>query len=223
MARPIKCEMVKAILFDLDGTLLNTSADICKTLNESLSLFALPRVTLEDTIKFIGNGAKKLIVRAVGNNVDYIERVYADYVVRFAQCGNSSTTLYDGEREFLIAAKRAGIKFAIITNKPQNATEIVCKQLLSEFGFDLIIGMSNKFVLKPDPESTLYAIKELGVNRDECLFLGDGETDVLTAKNAGITGISALWGYRDRSTLESFGAVNFVNSYAEIYKYVLNN
>lgn len=215
--------MVKAILFDLDGTLLNTSVDIYKTLNESLSVFGLPEVSLDDTIKFIGNGAKKLIVRAVGDKTEYIERVYSDYIVRFAKCGNAATTLYDGESEFLITAKKAGIKLAIITNKPQNATEVVCKQLLSEYGFDYIIGMSDRFALKPAPESTLYVMKQLNVNKEDCLFLGDGETDVLTAKNAGIIGVSALWGYRDRQTLESFGAVNFVNNYGELYNFIFDN
>lgn len=215
--------MVKAILFDLDGTLLNTSVDICNTLNESLSLFGLPRVSLENTIKFIGNGAKQLIVRAVGEKTNYIERVFSDYVVRFAACGNASTTLYEGEKQFLLAAKRAGIKLAVITNKPQNATDVVCKQFLSEFGFDFIIGMSDRFALKPNPESTLYVMTQLGVNKEEYIFVGDGETDVLTAKNAGITGVSALWGYRDRKTLENNGAVNFANNYDELYKFVFNN
>ncbi len=215
--------MIKAILFDLDGTLLNTSIDIYKTLNESLSVFNLPKVTLADTIKFIGNGAKKLIVRAVGDKEEYIERVYSDYIVRFAKCGNSSTTLYEGEREFLFAAKKAGIKLAIITNKPQNATEVVCAQLLSEFGFDLIIGMSDRFALKPDPESTLYAINKLETDKKECLFIGDGETDVLTAKNAGVLGISALWGYRDKETLANFGALHFAKDYYELYNFVFNN
>ncbi len=214
--------MVKAILFDLDGTLLNTSADICKTLNESLSLFGLPQVSLESTIKFIGNGAKMLIVRAVGDKTDYIERVYNDYVVHFAECGNASTTLYEGERDFLVMAKSSGIKLAVITNKPQNATDIVCKQLLSEFGFDLIIGKSDRFALKPDPESTFYALDCLGVKKQDCIFVGDGETDVVTAKNAGVKGVSALWGYRDKKILESFGAVNFANNYKELRDFVFS-
>lgn len=208
--------MYKLIIFDLDGTLLNTSEDIRAVLNNSLKKFGLAPLTYEQTLRFVGNGAKKLIERAIGDNKELFGRVYADYSVNFAACDNNLTAPYFGEREFLTECKERGIKLAIITNKPADATAGVYKKHLSEFGFDAVVGQSEKFALKPDPASTLSVIKSLGVDKSECIFVGDGETDVQTAQNAGIDCVSVLWGFRSREQLEAAGAQVFAESYKEL-------
>jgi len=214
--------MYKAVLFDLDGTLLNTSKDICKVLNGTLSHFNLPAVSLKQTIEYVGNGARVLVQRAVpqGADVDF-EAVYTHYRAHFAACDNSLTELYDGEAVTLRTLSAHGIKLGIVTNKPQDATDGVYQKLLKPFNFGAVIGGSERFPLKPEPEAALNAAYLLGVLPQECLFVGDGETDVKTAANAGMDCLSVLWGYRTKTQLAAAGATNFVNSYAELIDFVL--
>ena len=214
--------MYKIIIFDLDGTLLNTSEDIRAVLNNSLKKFGLPQLTYEQTLRFVGNGAKKLIERAIGGNSELFERVYNDYSVNFAACENNLTTPYAGCREFLTECNKRGIKLAIITNKPDDATAGVYKKWLSEFAFDRVIGQSDKFPLKPDAAATLSVINGLGFDKSECVFVGDGETDVQTAKNAGIKCVSALWGFRRREQLAAAGATLFAESYKELSEIIFH-
>ena len=212
--------MYKAIIFDLDGTLLNTLGDIRYILNESLSKFGLPQLSVEQAMALLGNGAKRLVEDAVGeSNRAIADSVYADYSKLIAACTNDRTELYEGEESTLLALKAKGVKFAIITNKPQKAAENNCKKYLSKFGIDCVVGQTDKYPLKPDPASTLAVIKELGVDTSECLFDGDGETDVLTAKAANIKCVSAIWGYRTRTQLEAAGALSFAENFADILKY----
>lgn len=208
--------MYKAVIFDLDGTLLNTSKDICKVLNTTLSHFSLPNISLEQTIRFVGNGAKKLVERAVPQGFADTQKVYEYYSKLFANCDNNLTTLYDGADEALREFKASGIKLALITNKPQDATEGVYNKHLSKYCFDLVLGKSDRFELKPNPSSTLFAAQYLGVNIKDCLFVGDGETDVITAKNAGCDGVAVLWGFRTKEQLSLAGANIFAENYKQL-------
>ena len=134
--------MVKAIIFDLDGTLLNTLRDICNVLNGSLKKFGVPCLSLEKTIQYVGNGARKLVERAtVGYDLELIDKIYEDYRVNFAECANLDTVLYDGETDFLQRAKAKGIKMAVVTNKPQKACDKVMSQFFKE-------GLSSLFSLE---------------------------------------------------------------------------
>lgn len=215
--------MVKAIIFDLDGTLLDTSKDIHAVLNESLRRFNLPEISYAKTVEYVGNGAKILVERAVGaENSDRAEEVYRDYSKRFAECDNGLTSLYEGETAALNAFKERGIKLAVITNKPQNATENVIKKFFGNGYFDAVIGNSEAFALKPDKASTEYVIHGFGVDRAECLFVGDGETDVATARNAGIKCVSVLWGFRSKSQLAAAGAKYFADKFKELENFVRN-
>jgi len=213
--------MYKLLIFDLDGTLLNTSLDIHAVLNESLKRFDLPELSLEKTLSYVGNGAKLLVERAVGENKGLFPAVYGYYAKRFSDIPNDLTVFYEGEEEALKSFQKAGLKIAVVTNKPQKATQKVCEKFFSDYGFYTVIGQSDKFPLKPDPTSTLSIIKALGVEKCECLFVGDGETDVLTAANAGIDCASVLWGYRTKSRLERAGAKLFFSSFGELANFVL--
>jgi phosphoglycolate phosphatase len=212
--------MIKAIIFDLDGTLLNTIEDIQSVLNESLKAYSLPEVSLQNTKLFVGDGAKKLVERAVGERQDMFDKVYAYYSKRFSECGNEKTTLYEGESETLTKLKQMGIKLAILTNKPQKATQNVYKKYLSSFNFDVVRGQTDLFPLKPNKQSALNILDELNVKPSECLFIGDGEADVLTAKNAGIKCISVLWGYRSKEQLQFVGATDCIQHYYDILSYI---
>jgi len=215
--------MVKLIIFDLDGTLLDTSRDIHKVLNGTLSRFNLPEIPIEKTMQYVGDGARKLIERAVGESrKDLWEEVYKDYSVAFANCDNKLTALYDGEREALEAFAAAGIKLAIITNKPKAATEHVFKEYLANYGFCKVLCQTEQFPLKPNPASTLYILDCFKLKKDECIFVGDGDADVKCAANAGVKCVSALWGYRSKNQLEAAGASVFVENFAKLEKLVFD-
>ena len=208
-------QMIKAIIFDLDGTLLNTAPDIQFVLNDSLAHFNLPPVPIEKLYGMLGDGAYNLVDRAVPEDrKELVQRVYEYYVPAYANYGNFLTCLYEGEDEALMRLKNAGIKLCVLSNKPQLSTQNVCAQKLGKYNFDVILGQG-QFPLKPDPAAALHIMETLGVKREECLFVGDGEADCLTAKNAGIACVSVLWGFRTREQLEGYGACLFAGNYAQ--------
>lgn len=213
--------MYKVLIFDLDGTLLDTSMDIQKVLNDTLKRFGCPLLSLSETLSFIGNGAYALCKDALpSDKQSLLEEFHKSYVYNFQNCDNALTSLFPDEKCVLQRFASDGIKICILTNKPQIATERVVKQYLSFIDFDIIIGNRPDFPLKPNPESVKYIIKTLGVNEKDCLFIGDGETDVMTSVNAGIDGVSVLWGYRNKAQLSKCGAKNFVESFADLSRFV---
>ncbi len=208
--------MYKLIIFDLDGTLLDTSKTIQNVLNASLLKFSLPQISLKKTIEFVGNGAKKLVERAVGARTELTESVYKDYSERFAECEDNFTVPYKGARETLHKFGDAGILLAIVTNKPKQATQRAYNKFLSDCRFCTVRGQASNSPLKPNPKMTLDIICAYGFKPEECLFVGDGETDVQTAFNAGIDCVSVLWGFRTKKQLESAGAVRFASDFKEL-------
>lgn len=214
--------MYKLAIFDLDGTLLDTSRTIQSVLNDSLNKFSLPSLSLEQTMRFVGDGAKKLVERAVGEgNGELIEKVYADYSERFANCSNELTALYEGEAETLIKLREKGVLLAIVTNKPKRAGVVVFNEFLSNFGFCEVLCQTECVPLKPNPASTCQIIQKYGLKNEECVFVGDGETDVQTAANAGIDCISVLWGFRSKEQLKAAGATRFAESYEKLQREIL--
>lgn len=212
----------QGVIFDLDGTLLDTSRDICAVLNDSLKKFNLPQISLEKTVEYVGNGAKKLVERAISpEKRGLFDDVYKYYAAHFAACNNDLTRLYDGEEEALQALKMNGVKLAIVTNKPQDATDGVYKKHLQKFAFDKVVGQTDKFPLKPDPANTLSVIDGWGIDKNKCLFVGDGETDVMTARNAKIDCLSVLWGFRTAAQLKAAGAQNFAQNYADLINFLV--
>lgn len=207
--------MIKAIVFDLDGTLLDTSRDIRFVLNNSLAKFGLPPVSSGALRTMLGDGAYNLVSRAVpAGRRDLVQAVYEDYVPAYASHDNSRTVLYQGEDGALKRLKAAGVKLAVLSNKPQDATLACCRDKLGEYGFDMVVGQG-RFPLKPDPSALYYMMDSLGVGKDECLFTGDGETDINTARNAGIQCVSVLWGFRSREQLAAAGGTLFAENYTQ--------
>lgn len=212
--------MVKAVFFDLDGTLLDTLPDIHACVNEMLRAFSYPEITRLQTQSYVGDGARKLIERALPKDATNIDECHDFFREHYTKSGNSLTTLFAGEMEVLQTLKARGLKLAIITNKPHAATYSCVEKFFPEGMFDFIGGDSGMFACKPDPSLTRYAALTLRVAPKECVFVGDGEADVLTAKNAGMRNLSVLWGYRTREQLARVGATEFMENFQDILKII---
>jgi len=202
--------MNKTVIFDLDGTLLDTLTDIHEQMNFALKHFGYPERNYKEMRAFIGNGARKLVERSFGDlteetlpdKLDYYNKIYT-------ACGSPKTGLYQGIDKVLVNLKERGFKLAILTNKPQMTTDDVYKTYLEKFGFDKVVGQSGTVKCKPDKTATLKILQELDSLPENAYFIGDGETDIITAKNAGIKSIAVLWGYRDKEQLVEAGATTF--------------
>ncbi len=215
--------MYKAVIFDLDGTLLDSLNDILFVLNGTLKHFGLPEITRVQAQSFIGNGARELVRLAIGEeNSGRLDEILGYYKEQYAKSDNSLAALFDGEDDALTALKNAGVKLAILTNKPHAAAMRSNDIFFKNYGFDCIVGQTDGLPLKPDPQAVYKIIEKLGVKKEECLFVGDGEADVLTAKNAGLTCISVLWGYRSKEQLQEAGATRFAESFEKLQREILS-
>lgn len=214
--------MYKAVIFDLDGTLFDTLPDIGKVLNFTLEKFNLPTLSYEEIKSYIGNGARELVRLAIGeNNADRLEEILAYYREVYAQNDGKLSRFFKGEREALERLKNSGVSLAILTNKPHGVALKTVSDYFSDFPFACVIGQREHLPLKPAPDGVYAIAKQLNVQPCECVFVGDGETDVETAKNAGVDCICVLWGYRKREQLEKAGGKVFAKTYKQLADMIL--
>ena len=194
--------MKTGILWDLDGTLLDTLADLTDALNYAMTQFGYPHRTMEDVRRFIGNGARRLIALSVpeGADVDAVLQVYKTYYDAHCQI---KTKPYDGILEAL-AVLGEKYPMAVVSNKPDSAVKPLCAQY---FPGIFARGESADCPRKPAPDMLFKTMEAIGVER--CVYVGDSEVDVLTAKNAGVPVLSVLWGFRDRKEIEAEGGQHF--------------
>ena len=194
-----------AILFDLDGTLLNTLEDLTDATNATLCHFGCPQRSMEEVRNFVGNGAERLIRLALPgkDNDPEVSEVLSWYKDFYAAHSQIKTRPYDGILEALQAVKEA-FPVAVVSNKPDNATKLLCKQY---FGDVFALGESSRCPRKPAPDMVRQAMAAIGA--DSCIYVGDSEVDVLTAKNASVPCLSVTWGFRDRDTLAQAGAAHY--------------
>ena len=194
--------MKTGILWDLDGTLLDTLADLTDALNYAMTQFGYPHRTMEDVRRFIGNGAHRLIALSVpeGADVDAVLQVYKNYYDTHCQI---KTKPYAGIPEAL-AVLGEKYPMAVVSNKPDSAVKPLCAQY---FPGIFARGESADCPRKPAPDMLLKTMEVIGVER--CIYVGDSEVDVMTARNAGVPVLSVLWGFRDRKEIEAEGGQHF--------------
>ena len=191
--------MVTAVLFDLDGTLLDTLQDLADSTNAALRAFGYPERTVEEVRRFVGNGAERLIRLAVPEGADPLPVLEAFRVHYQAHC-REKTGPYEGIPALLAqVAQRWPV--AIVSNKPDSAVKALCQD---DFPGIYALGESEDCPRKPAPDMVYKAMAALGAER--CVYVGDSEVDILTAKNAGAVCVSVLWGFRDEETLRDAGA-----------------
>ncbi len=210
--------MIKGIIFDLDGTLINTIVDIANSVNAVLEDYGYDTYTIEDVQKKVGHGFKQLLKDALPANADnellveavekfmyYYDKFYAD-----------NTHPYDGIVEMLHELQNRGIKVAINTNKNETYARLLVNELFGDIKFVDIRGQLDNRSIKPDPYNGNIIIEEMGLKKSEVIFTGDSATDIKTGNNLGVSTIGVTWGYRDVSELKTNGATYIVNKPSEI-------
>ena len=206
--------MVKAILFDLDGTLADTLYALGSAANAVLAEAGLPTHPMEAYRQFVGNGAKVLMERAAGY---HDETLLVRFVTEYDRRCLEDTPPYDGVPETLDYLKEKGIRFAVVTNKPH---EQAVKLVTHLFGdrFEAVFGNQPQYARKPDPQSSQLAMQALGVSASECVFVGDSDVDVRTAHAAGLPCIGCCFGFRGEEELRAAGADDLAYSFADLQK-----
>ena len=207
----------KAILYDMDGTVLDTLADLTAAVNHSLTVFGFPPVSAAQVRRSLGNGAKRLINCCLPEGADEARsEELLEYYKKYydAHCC-IDTAPYEGIVPLMEKLLDAGVKQAILSNKPHSAVQPLAEKFFSGL-LDFALGESETVRKKPDPSGLLNATERLGFSVHECLYVGDSEVDVQTAKNAGMDCVAVSWGFRDRPELEAAGAQMIADSVKEL-------
>ena len=199
--------MSKAILFDLDGTLVNSIYDIAAAMNYALESLGQPTFSVEQYYKMVGNGMKNLCRRALAEDKqDLLEELLQRYNTRYLAHCCDETKVYDGVPALLRELKSRGYQLALITNKPAGQAKNVMETLLPDSDFDVVWGQQPPFAVKPDPAVYFHVCELLGVQPKDTLYCGDSDVDILFAHNAGAKGLGCLWGFRGEAELKAAGA-----------------
>lgn len=215
--------MKNAIVFDLDGTLLNTLEDLCDSTNFALEKCGFPKRTLGEVRRFVGNGIRKLIERAVPESAEApaITECYEIFCEHYKGNMENKTAEYEGVSDMLRALYEAGYKMAIVTNKADFAAQALCKSLFGEY-VKTVVGSVDSRPNKPAPDGVYYALRQMGVEKSEAVFVGDSEVDMETAKNAEIDAVGVLWGFRDLADLQKAGVKMTVKDTKELKNLLLS-
>lgn len=213
---------IQAVLFDLDGTVLDTLDDLTNAVNHALTSEGFPTHTAESVRAMIGNGIANLIDRALPHSTDreIAARVFSTFKAYYAEHCAVYTKPYDGIMELLSALRAAGVRTALVSNKADFAVKALAKTYFAGL-FDSVLGELPTLPRKPAPDMIYHVLDELNVPPSQALFVGDSDTDVLTAANAGVAGIFVTWGFRDRECLAQAGATRFASTPAELAAEIL--
>ena len=209
--------MRKTIIFDLDGTLLDTLQDLCLSVNYALRRCGFPERSLEEVRTFVGNGVRMLIHRAVPQDTPQPEEeaCFQEFRAHYVLHCQDHTRPYPGIGEMLKSLKEKGHRMGIVSNKLQaGVTEL--HQAWFQETIDVAVGESEGIRRKPAPDMVFRALSELGSTADDAVYIGDSDVDLETARQAGIPCISVLWGFRDRAFLSAHGASTFAVQPEEI-------
>ena len=218
--------MVRCCIFDLDGTLVNSVYAIQRSVNQTLESFGLEPISVEEAKQYAGEGYKKLMERALKARGDEKLAFYQESLTRysafFKDCCLYRVEPYDGIRTLLGFLKNHGVKIAVLSNKPHARAMDNINGIFGEGYFDWASGEreSEGIPKKPAPEGVWACARELGVSMEECLYLGDTNTDMKTGINAGAVTVGVTWGFRDRAELESFSPAYIADHPSDVVQIV---
>lgn len=207
------------VIFDLDGTLLNTIGDLAAACNAVLARRGLPQHTYEEYCRFVGNGIMRLVERALPEELrtpENVALVRADFVSRYTEYIDTFTKPYDGIPELLAELTRRGVAIAVASNKFQAGTEKLIRLFFPEIPFVAVLGQRPDVPLKPDPAVVKEILACTGVPCEKVLYVGDSGVDMETAAAAGVRSAGVTWGFREREELVQAGAQYLVDTPAEI-------
>ncbi len=195
----------KAVIFDLDGTLLDTLCDLGDSVNRMLEKFGFPTHTYEEIKNMVGNGARRLAFNAIpgGEQNERAEECAEYFMSNYHDDANKKTKPYRGIPEILAALRARGIEVAVVTNKPDYAAQALCRMFFADT-VSLTLGDRAGMPRKPAPDGVYYIMEQLGCKH--AVYVGDADTDIDVAKNAKIPSVSVSWGFRDRDFLTAHGA-----------------
>ena len=211
--------MYNTYIFDLDGTLLSTLADLAASCNYALRTNGMPERTLDEVRRFVGNGVKKLMERATPDGLQnpLFDKTLADFRQHYMKHNLDTTCPYEGVMPMLEELQRRGKKVAVVSNKFYAATQELCHHFFSDL-VTVAIGEREDIRKKPAPDTVIEALRQLNATAEESVYIGDSDVDIDTARNAGMPCISVLWGFRDKDFLIEHGATTLVATPQEILK-----
>ena len=209
--------MNNTVIFDLDGTLLNTLDDLTDSVNFALGEMGYPLHTADEVRMMVGNSVIYLIEQALpdGTDKEIFDKTLALFESHYQTNMRNKTAPYDGVMQMLDKLSTEGYKLAVVSNKPDVFTQELVSELFGDY-IPLAIGRSETIARKPAPDMLELAMKQLGSDPDSTVYVGDSEVDVETSINAGVDCVGCLWGFRDRETLESAGAEFIISSPDEL-------
>ena len=206
----------------MDGTILNTIDDIAAATNHALAVYGLPEHTVDEVKYYVGNGMAKLIERAVpeGTSEETRAHVMNEFLDYYKDHSAVKTGPYEGIRELLERLKKAGVRTAVASNKPDVAVRDLVVKYFDGL-FDAAVGDMQGQRVKPAPDMCEKIFRELGMGPENAVYIGDSDTDILTARNSGLDEILVSWGFRGRAFLEEHGAKIICDTTDEVYDIVV--
>lgn len=207
------------IIFDLDGTILDTLEDLANSVNYALNKFGYPTRTIAEIRSFVGNGIKKLLERSAPKEIslDELDNIHKIFTEHYTIHCKDNTKPYDGIIDVIKALRQAGVKTAVVSNKADYAVQLLCKQYFDGL-FDMKVGAKDNVNKKPAPDSVNTVLDKLGIDRTKSVYIGDSDVDIATAKNADMDCICVDWGFRDAELLKENGATVIVSSPVELLR-----
>ena len=219
MTEKIRKEALQAFIFDLDGTLLDTLGDLAASVNYALQTCGMPQHSIDDVRRFVGNGVRLLMERAVPDGAanPRFEEAFTTFRQHYLEHSLDTTRPYDGIMEMLQALRQRGYRTAVVSNKFYAATQELCQHFFAD-SIEVAIGEHEAEGIrkKPAPDTVNEALRQLGVSREHAVYVGDSDVDIATAAASGMPCISVLWGFRDREFLLAHGATQFISHPSEL-------
>ncbi len=217
--------MIKACIFDIDGTLLDTLENLSDCMSEAMEHFGYPGISMEDTRYFVGDGYKKFVERALLHSGDselsHFDEACKVYRGIFREKCLNNIKAYDGIIAALDELKKNGVKLGVVSNKPQSGAVENMNKVFGENYFCAVMGEQEGIPRKPDPAMLLKMMDDFGVKKEEVMYFGDTNTDMQTGKSAGVITVGVTWGFRELEELMSFSPEHIVHHPGEIVGLVL--
>jgi len=214
--------MIKAVVFDLDGTLLNTIDDLNNSVNDTYKFYGLEkRNTVSETMSLVGHGMKNLMVKCFPDKDEAsIEEILKKFLSFYDQQYYKETKPYEGMVDLVNTLVEKGIKVGVNSNKDDNYTKHLIELNFPNVNLDYVAGVRPGDKTKPDPSNVNEVIKKMCLEKQEVLYVGDSPTDYQTAANANLKFIAVTWGFRSKEQLKKVGAVDFINEAKELLEYI---